>query len=276
MKEILAAIDDSGIATSVVSEASALAEATGAKVVLLRVVPNSLEPATPNIFERAGDTRVLIAAAEADLSSRQAEIPQAHRGEVVVEVGDPWKTVCRVARDRHVDLVLIGAHQYRLPERVLGTTASKIVNHIDRPVLVVRPTPSSDMRAAAARLKTDHARLEHVYSAMLAAYRHGDWLDVREQWSTFDATLRRHMDEEEADIFPKFRHAEPDAIAQLVAEHQALRQLLETLAVNIELHCVPERDMTELIRRLREHAAGEDIGVYSWMHAESAPVAPAA
>jgi nucleotide-binding universal stress UspA family protein len=222
MKRILAAIDDSGIAASVVAEASALAHATGAKVLLLRVIPEFAEPPVPNIFEPAGDTGARIAAAENALSLQEANVPEGHRGGVIVELGEAWKTICRIAREQEVDLVLIGAHRYRFAERVLGTTAAKVVNHVDRPVLVIRPPPqaasktalenSRGMEAAATTLKAEHARLEEVYAAMLTAFRQGDWLDVREQWSAFEATVRKHMAFEESSIFPAFRISEPRAI----------------------------------------------------------------
>jgi nucleotide-binding universal stress UspA family protein len=36
-------------------------------------------------------------------------------------------------------MIVIGSHDYRLIDRIIGTTAAKVVNHADRPVLVVRP-----------------------------------------------------------------------------------------------------------------------------------------
>jgi hypothetical protein len=51
MKRILAALDDSGIAASVVAEASALARATDAKVMLLRALPEA------NVAEEGGVNR---------------------------------------------------------------------------------------------------------------------------------------------------------------------------------------------------------------------------
>ena len=42
--------------------------------------------------------------------------------------------------ERH--LVIIGSHGYGGIDHLLGTTAARIVNHADRPVLVFRPTPA--------------------------------------------------------------------------------------------------------------------------------------
>jgi nucleotide-binding universal stress UspA family protein/hemerythrin-like domain-containing protein len=141
MKRILAALDRTEAARLVLDRAVELATATGAKVRLLRVVPETVSPPAPNIFEPAGDTNALVAEAEADLVFRSECIPEKLRDGVMVEVGEPWSTICEVARAYEADVVVIGAHRYGLVARMLGTTAAKIVNHLDRPVMVVRPTP---------------------------------------------------------------------------------------------------------------------------------------
>ena len=41
----------------------------------------------------------------------------------------------------NVDLIVVGNHRYHGVERVLGTVASRVVNHADRNVLVVRENP---------------------------------------------------------------------------------------------------------------------------------------
>jgi nucleotide-binding universal stress UspA family protein len=53
--------------------------------------------------------------------------------------GFPWQAVCAAAVDESVDLIVIGSHGYSGIDHLIGTTAAKIVNHADRPVLVVRP-----------------------------------------------------------------------------------------------------------------------------------------
>jgi universal stress protein F len=58
-------------------------------------------------------------------------------------VGVPWQAVCSAAVDEHVDLIVIGSHGYGGVDHLLGTTAAKIVNHADRPVLVWRPAPAA-------------------------------------------------------------------------------------------------------------------------------------
>ena len=55
-----------------------------------------------------------------------------------MHVGVPWDTICTVAKEDNVDLIVIGSHGYDILDRIVGTTAAKVVNHADRSVLVVR------------------------------------------------------------------------------------------------------------------------------------------
>jgi nucleotide-binding universal stress UspA family protein len=57
---------------------------------------------------------------------------------VLVHVGAPWESICRAARENAVDLIVIGSHGVHGIERLLGTTATRVLNHADRSVLVVR------------------------------------------------------------------------------------------------------------------------------------------
>jgi nucleotide-binding universal stress UspA family protein len=58
-----------------------------------------------------------------------------------VAVGTPWQAICEMAKTENVDLIMVGSHGYQGLDRLIGTTAAKIVNHADRSVLVVRDTP---------------------------------------------------------------------------------------------------------------------------------------
>jgi nucleotide-binding universal stress UspA family protein len=58
--------------------------------------------------------------------------------EIRVEVGTPWQAICTVAKGMNAELIVIGSHGYGAVDRLLGTTAAKVVNHADCSVLVVR------------------------------------------------------------------------------------------------------------------------------------------
>ena len=68
-------------------------------------------------------------------------IPDAERLFNHVHVGTPWDTICREAKTLECDLVVLGSHGYSGLDRILGTTAAKVVNHCERSVLVVRALP---------------------------------------------------------------------------------------------------------------------------------------
>jgi len=59
-----------------------------------------------------------------------------------IEVGDVAGTVCRVAAEIHVDVIVVGSHGRGAIERILlGSVSEHIVRHAPCPVLVVRPEP---------------------------------------------------------------------------------------------------------------------------------------
>ena len=69
---------------------------------------------------------------------RSADMPPELFDGIEVRVGVPWNSICAEATSLGVDLIVIGSHGYGALDRLLGTTAAKVVNHADRSVLVVR------------------------------------------------------------------------------------------------------------------------------------------
>lgn len=149
---------------------------------------------------------------------------------------------------------------------------------LERSVLVVKPAPQEvDTTAHADEddaqwmtrggdlLRRDHDELDRRYEDLLAAYRSGDWNEVRAEWDVFEAALRAHLATEERHVFPRFRDEAPDEERALRREHEELRRMLTMIGVGIDLHAVPERDAEELVRRLRDHAARENALLYRWM-----------
>lgn len=141
MKKILVALDGSPRADGVLAYAVSLARLAGAKLVLFRSfgIPPDMTlawPASDEPLEAA-----LRKQAQTYLDERARSVPAGFLGEVKVVLGVPWQAVCSAARDESVDLIVIGSHGYSGVDHLLGTTATKIVNHADRPVLVVRPPP---------------------------------------------------------------------------------------------------------------------------------------
>lgn len=60
-------------------------------------------------------------------------------GRPLVEVGDPGPTICSVAEQEAVDVVVIGSHGHGWLQRVLiGSVSKHVLHHAPCPVLVIR------------------------------------------------------------------------------------------------------------------------------------------
>ena len=136
---ILVALDGSPREPLVFGRAVALAEMHHATLHLCRAVtiPIGLPDAVWSMSIAQLDT-ALVAEAEHALVTRAQE-----RANLVtathVRIGQPADVVEDLARELGAALVVIGAHGYGRVERLLGTTASKIVHRVACSVLVVRP-----------------------------------------------------------------------------------------------------------------------------------------
>lgn len=139
MKSILVALDASPRASDVLAAAIDLAQRMQAKLLLLRSagLPPEL-PANVWALPPAQVSEMVLASAKRDIEAIASKIPPDLLEGAYAQVGVAWDAICAFARERDVDLIVIGSHGYGLIDRLLGTTAAKVVNHADRSVLVVR------------------------------------------------------------------------------------------------------------------------------------------
>jgi nucleotide-binding universal stress UspA family protein len=139
MRTILAAIDGSIRAPGVLAQAIALARAQSARLDLVRAV--GLPADVPQDFWKSTDEsllEVLEHRARDYLEKCFADVPPETRGSIHVAVGVPWQAISHTAETLHADLVVLGSHGYGGVDRLLGTTAAKVVNHSPCSVLVVK------------------------------------------------------------------------------------------------------------------------------------------
>jgi universal stress protein F len=68
-----------------------------------------------------------------------------------VVVAAPWEALCLCAQAYEADLIVIGSHGYGALDRILGTTAARVVNHALCSVFVAR-APEPALRRAATRI----------------------------------------------------------------------------------------------------------------------------
>lgn len=143
MKTILVALDNSPRAPEVLKAAIEAANAApDAKLVLFRAV--GIPPEMPGLIWQTDAPSLmdlLRDAAKKDLEGHAANVPANLRSEhlVSVEIGSPWQGICTAIEKEKADLLVIGSHGYGVVDRILGTTAAKVVNNASCSVLVVRP-----------------------------------------------------------------------------------------------------------------------------------------
>lgn len=151
-KQILAALDDSHRATEVLRHAAELAARDHATLHVCRAV-NVPVGVPMDAWMLAGDvlTERLLDYATEELAALVEGMPPSERsivgGRRVCRLGTPGHVIVELADELHVDLLVIGSHGYHVFERVLGTTAARIVNHARCSVLVVRADPAASPEA---------------------------------------------------------------------------------------------------------------------------------
>jgi nucleotide-binding universal stress UspA family protein len=139
MQRILVCLDSLPRSTAVLAAAVDLATRTGAKLDLLRTVgiPTDIHGGLVGLSPAELSER-LAEWAHADLATFAASAPPGMVEGRHVRVGTPWDAICREAISLDVDLIVLGSHGHTVLDRLLGTTAARVVNHADRSVLVVR------------------------------------------------------------------------------------------------------------------------------------------
>jgi universal stress protein F len=138
-KTILVALDGSPRAPNVLARAVVMAHEEGTQLVLMRAI--GLPADVPQDMWKTTDRpllEVLEERAKTYLNECAEEVPAPVRGGIRVVVGSPWHSICETARGLRADLVVLGSHGYSGIDRLLGTTAAKVVDHAPCSVLVVR------------------------------------------------------------------------------------------------------------------------------------------
>ena len=139
MNVIVVGLDGSPRSPTVLRAALALAGKQGAKLYFVRAVPVPVG-LPPDAYAMAADLlpEHLRAYAQTALDAEVREVPTALREGVEARLGTPWQVLCDAAIEKHADVVVVGTHGYNWVDRVVGTTAARVVNHAPCSVYVVR------------------------------------------------------------------------------------------------------------------------------------------
>ena len=147
MKHILVGVDGSAHSLKAVDFAADLASKYNAELILLKVAhrPSGLDPA---VEEYARSEHIPLPAAELALTMADNILDNARKealakGATQISVeqsfGDPAEEIVTAARDREIDLIVVGNRGHgRLAGLLLGSVAQKVVSLAACPVVVVR------------------------------------------------------------------------------------------------------------------------------------------
>lgn len=113
-------------------------------------------------------------------------------------------------------------------------------------------------------LSDHHGRLDRACLDLLSDTYADDPRVLHACWRRFENELEQHMKVEETSILPLYEAAAPGDAQAIRADHAGMRELLQRIAVDVELHQIRASTVRELLARLRDHAAREDRGMYRW------------
>lgn len=128
-KTILCAIEASPEGKKVLGKAVKLAEFYGAKIYVVSVLPYSL---LPNDYQKKLKSET---SPKIDKILESFDIPRGHR---YIKVGKPYDVVCKEARRRKADLIVLGTHSKKGLQSALGSTATGVANNASCDVTLFR------------------------------------------------------------------------------------------------------------------------------------------
>ncbi len=146
-KHILVATDGSKLSQKAVRTAAKLAQAVGARVTGIYVMPEYMPPiygeaslyvtqVSPKTFKAAMEKDAAAAIAFVAKEGAAAGVPAAG---VKSTDAQPWSAIVRAASAKKCDLIVMASHGRRgLAGLLLGSETTKVLTHSKVPVLVVR------------------------------------------------------------------------------------------------------------------------------------------
>lgn len=139
MERILVGLDSSDRASRVLAEAVEIARTQNGKLIILRAVglPVEFPVEALSISPDALPTK-LQSITQQGLDHFVEGVPPSLVEKVEARIGTPWQVICDAAKEFNADLIVVGTHGHSALDRLLGTTAARVVNHAPCSVLVVR------------------------------------------------------------------------------------------------------------------------------------------
>ena len=139
IQRVLVALDGSERAPGVCVAAVEIATRFHAALYPFRaiLIPPEFPPAAAGTHSDMLSGHLIDAAVEDMLRILAESAPKAAVAPPTVRSGQPWRAILAASEELNVDLIVMGSHGYHGLDRVLGTTAGKVVNLARRSVFVV-------------------------------------------------------------------------------------------------------------------------------------------
>ena len=135
-ERILVAVDGSEHGNNAVEQAISLGAICNSEIYIISVVdlyPEQMEVAPALVEKMSEDARLFIEAAKKKVDD--AKIPC----ETIVHMGgQPYEFIVQEAKDKEIDLIVMGSHgRTGLGRILMGSTAQNVIGHAPCPVIVV-------------------------------------------------------------------------------------------------------------------------------------------
>ena len=138
MATIVVGVDNSARASGVLAEAVALARPEDELLVLRAIGSLADLPAGVLTVSRDGLLQELTDVHQQQLDELVRPYRDDARLRAEIRHGEPWEALCDAARASGARLMVIGAHGHRALGRLLGTTASRVLERAPCTVVAVR------------------------------------------------------------------------------------------------------------------------------------------
>jgi len=139
MKKILIAHDGSKYSQKALKKAVEMATQLGSTIIVLSVIPElrltELSPIDQGRFQEAleAETKKILERVKASLKKKSVPV------KTVIRQGNAAEIILETAKKLRVGLIVIGSHGRHGVERfLLGSVSTNVVEHADRPVMVVK------------------------------------------------------------------------------------------------------------------------------------------
>ncbi len=135
-ERILVAVDGSEFSNNAVEQAISLGSICNSEIFIISVVdlfPEQMEVAPSLVEKMSEDARTYIENAKKKVD--EVKLPC----ETIVRMGGaPYEFIVQEAKEKNIDLIVMGTHGRRGLERIImGSTAQNVIGHAPCPVIVV-------------------------------------------------------------------------------------------------------------------------------------------